>query len=84
MESLRVIQAVSLVAIFLLVIFIMYRRGLLPDLTDTIEPNLSDKFDSLYYEMALPVLDKIKSTTERARRVNKRASKLKGAKNDNK
>lgn len=79
METFRGIDTLGLLLIFSLVIFIMYRRGLLPDFTNSIERTLSEKFDGLYYETALPVLEKIQNNTERARQVNKRASKLKGA-----
>jgi hypothetical protein len=80
MTSLFAWQSLLLLLIFSLVIFIMYRRGLLPDLNDVSEGSILDKFDNLYYEMGLPILENSKRITEHAREVNLRAAKLKGAK----
>jgi len=85
MNSLSAWQSLVLLLIFSMVIFIMYRRGLLPDINSTSKSTIVDKFDNLYYEIGLPVLENSKKITERARQVNLRASKLKGAKgNDHK
>lgn len=78
-------QSLFLLLIFSLVIFVMYRRGLLPDFNDVSKDSVLEKFDNLYYEIGLPVLENSKKITERARQVNLRATKLKGAKgNDHK
>ena len=78
-------QFLFLLLIFSLVIFVMYRRGLLPDFNDIGKDSVLDKFDNLYYGMGLPVLENSKKITEHARQVNLRAARLKGAKgNDHK
>ena len=58
----------------------MYRRGLLPDFNEVVRDSVLDKFDNLYYEKGLPVLENSKKLTERTRQVKLRAARLKGAK----